>query len=380
MINSLNALDEVANRDFSSATNIRDEACYRWDSLSPQERQNNINVIKTHFDNFQHILGRIIATLTTHINERSFGDLDYLIPNLQSRLDLAKADLESSTEYFNSHPGMAQTLGDKIRRTKVTPAPESSLYKLCQTQVLPPEPSWPSDFLADASRGMPDIMRDLPRFQEEPGAGTWTPKELQGGQATTTLWICAKSDGNVTRRIVVKDIIVDEATAELSEQRFKDPRNWHGDTSAFAVDNNHVPMEFHTQQIVSTAPGFFHGVKFLARPQIMWQDRKIRLYMEHVPKGDADKLAKNHKDSDEPVPETFLWLCFQALIKTALVMERGYLEEDEEDQPAEWSQIVHCDFKPGNLFLGLPKPNFYPLYPTPKYVLDKRIVQRLLTD
>jgi hypothetical protein len=348
--------------------------------MSPQEQQSKINVIKNHFDNFRRGKREAINIFTTYVDQRPFGELSYFNWTMEWCLDAEKGDLEDKIQRFNSHPGMAQTPGKKTRNNKVTPPPESPLYKICQTQVLPPEPSWPSDFIADASRGMPDIMIDLPRFQEEPGAGTWTPKQLHGGQATTTLYTCTKSDGNVTRRIVVKDIIVKEATSELREQQFKDPRKWHGDTSAFAVDNNHVPMEFHTQQIVSTAPGFFNGVKFLARPQIMWQDWKTRLYMEHVPKGDADKLVKNHKDDDEPVPETFLWLCFQALIKTALVMERGYLEEDEEDQPAEWSQIVHCDFKPGNLFLGLPKPNFYPLYPTPKYVLKKGVVQGLLTD
>lgn len=163
--------------------------------------------------------------------------------------------------------------------------------------------------------------------------------------------------GNVTTRVVRKD-----TASRETENWFRDPRDWHGDTSKATFRNECVPMEYHTQQIVSSAPSSTNTVKFLGPPQVVWSERKYRLYTQFEPDGDASDLIRKHDDHEEPVPELFLWMVFQALLNSALIMKQGGILAPAKS----WSQIVHCDIKAANVFLGLPDPYFFPQYPKPK--------------
>jgi serine/threonine protein kinase len=100
--------------------------------------------------------------------------------------------------------------------------------------------------------------------------------------------------------------------------------------------------------------------------------RSLRLYMEYCPHGDlADLLCKHAKfdrankglmldDNDEPVPEVkipvrALWTFFRDLAKAACIMHLGHNPLDSGAQePANWTEIIHHDIKPGNIFLAAP--------------------------
>jgi serine/threonine protein kinase len=65
-------------------------------------------------------------------------------------------------------------------------------------------------------------------------------------------------------------------------------------------------------------------------------------------------------DNNEPVPEVkipvrALWTFFRDLAKAACIMHLGRnpLESGAQD-PADWTEIIHRDIKPGNIFLATP--------------------------
>lgn len=231
---------------------------------------------------------------------------------------------------------------------KEYPALGSNEYQLCQRQVLPPLPTKESE---SPTRPEFNKARDLSRFVKGGRKGVFWEAQDLGAGAQGQAWVYTLLDANQVpiHRVVRKE------TASIED--FDDwacPYSWHGDTSSPTFRNECVPLEFHTQDLVSSARGS-HAVKLLAPPQVLWEEYKYRLYMEYAPNGDLDKVIGLHDIHGEPVPETFLWLVLQALATTALIMEQG----DTRRRLDEWSEIVHCDYKAGNVFLGLPNGKYY---------------------
>ncbi|KAF1346493.1 kinase-like domain-containing protein [Delphinella strobiligena] len=65
------------------------------------------------------------------------------------------------------------------------------------------------------------------------------------------------------------------------------------------------------------------------------------------------------------IPEPFCWYMLHRLAEALAVMANpGHIIEDYPD----WSdpQVIHHDIKLDNVFLGVPDPNSFPLYPVPK--------------
>lgn len=86
--------------------------------------------------------------------------------------------------------------------------------------------------------------------------------------------------------------------------------------------------------------------------------RKYRLYQELAPYGNLAALWYRYRYWNTYLPEAFLWHLFDSLTSAAIQM----LEPSKDGLPAgkagrqvrETDQVVHFDFKPGNIFLGRP--------------------------
>jgi serine/threonine protein kinase len=74
---------------------------------------------------------------------------------------------------------------------------------------------------------------------------------------------------------------------------------------------------------------------------------------------------KHPKDAGKPprVPEPFLWHVFECLSIAGLLLERGVVEGNP---MRNWNTIVHRDLRPDNIFFGMPDPERFNRYPTPK--------------
>lgn len=110
-----------------------------------------------------------------------------------------------------------------------------------------------------------------------------------------------------------------------------------------------------------------------------------QIYMEYCPNGDgmhllehykAQNVINQHQNSQQTnvyIPEPAIWHIFNSLIKAGLTMERVFVNDDDQVNAKNLSEVVHLDFKPDNIFLGdYPPndpdvaPNNFAMYPTIK--------------
>lgn len=234
--------------------------------------------------------------------------------------------------------GGVRVLG-RHRRPKAT-------IDLVTRQTQPPAPTVFSQPIAPVANTLPPA----------PG-NSWIGTPLgQGGMGSTRVFSERDAAGQVVRRIVVKD-----TTPALTNEMFEMPTYWYGDLSQAGWKTSTVPMEYHIQKIAGDAPQIVNSVRVIGAPQINWAQRAFRIYMEFAPEGDLEQLQDRHWVHNEPVPERFLWVLLSALLDACMVLKQGGL--DNPSTP--WSEIVHCDLKPPNVFLSSAG-NTFPQWPTIK--------------
>ncbi|KXT01950.1 hypothetical protein AC579_8059 [Pseudocercospora musae] len=99
--------------------------------------------------------------------------------------------------------------------------------------------------------------------------------------------------------------------------------------------------------------------------------KALRVYLKELGEHNIKMRSKNpvsiaaafHKTRDELertfLPEPFLWHTFECLARAGLEMEQPGPND-------KWEVILHLDYKPRNIFLGLPDDGQYRGYPVPK--------------
>lgn len=330
----------------------RAKICLNWGIFTFAQRQASLNQITGAWQNVEKAHGNRIRILNECLTHTSGERRDILEPSIRKRLEVANNDLRAFLQYKDRLGDLSLNPIQRYKQwkpaQKVWPLPDTDEYKLCQKQVLPPYPTKKSESPTAATFNK---ARDLFRFQKGRRNGiSWKAQTLAGGAQGQT-WAYTLTDANET---IINRVVRKETTPPETLEDWVCPYSWHGDTSDPNFRSECVPLEFHTQDLVSRAKDS-HAVKLLAPPVVFWEDWKYRLYMQYAPHGDCDNSIGLHDDFEEPVPEAFLWLVLQALATTALIME----QEDTKKKVEEWSEIVHCDFKAANVFLGLPNGKYY---------------------
>lgn len=360
--------DELVE-DWEEIGGMYADLCRMWDSTPEEQQQEDRNTIEKLWLTMETKFENLIDGLRSAFNLNFARELDFFSRVLKEHLDACQNDLDGLRTNFNNKV-YAQTKGDKVRGRPPyeIDGPDSTLYKLCQTQVLPPRSKVRSGSTTEPKND-PLILASIVGATRE---WRWTDAG-SGGQGQVALYESVDRSGAVKDRLVIKNTL-----GLYTEDQFRHPIFWHGDTSDAKFGEECVPMEYHTQKLVSQARALdsHNTVKLLAPPQVRWDRQEYRLYMEHVPDGDLDDLIKKHVTHNEPIPETFLWMVFHALLNNALIMQQGELDNALDP----WSQIVHCDLKAANIIMGLPNTEFFPQYPTPKYVHLCPLARIVLAD
>ncbi|KAI0107249.1 kinase-like domain-containing protein [Nemania sp. FL0031] len=83
------------------------------------------------------------------------------------------------------------------------------------------------------------------------------------------------------------------------------------------------------------------------------------VYMEHCDRGTLDDLIRVYRDKkkmhdQDRIPESFIWHAFLGLADALGYLQTGqsYISMPlEKNNRSDWKPIVHCDIKPGNIFL-----------------------------
>lgn len=92
-------------------------------------------------------------------------------------------------------------------------------------------------------------------------------------------------------------------------------------------------------------------------------DEQIEQYDAEKEQHD-EKVREFHAVRDtrerEWLPEAWIWHCFESLEKAVVLMAQGTLAPDPPDP---WEPIIHLDWKPSNVFLGLPSGERFARWP-----------------
>lgn len=335
----------------------RQDACENWDQKSALEQNESRKEVDAAWDEIETNAQELIDLLSIHIDSNDIQPLNNLNAGLKQRLQSIGVALAKVRAQRNRLGDLRQATGSKVKATpEHTSQMVGSLWSLCQKQILPPYSTDHSEFRIGSDVAITELDTFRPVMVD---GAMWTARQLgSGGQGVAAVFEYVK-DGTPINRVVRK-----ETNPRISFAKFNDPRYWQGDTTLDAFAGGCVPMEYHTQKLVSDVSGLdaSNTVKLLAPPQVIYDQWKYRLYMEFAPHGDTDQLLKLHDKHGEPIPELFLWLVFQALLNNCMIMKQGGITEKKDP----WSEIVYCDMKAENLFLGSADTGYYPQYPTPK--------------
>ncbi|KAF2169383.1 hypothetical protein M409DRAFT_52632 [Zasmidium cellare ATCC 36951] len=183
-------------------------------------------------------------------------------------------------------------------------------------------------------------------------------KTFAGGSDTTKIRLCVRTDANNA----VVDRIVEKNTY-FKEFPWARTTNWVGQTPATTSDEKElVPVEWFTQAKLSSRSDTQVVVGVRSYPRISLQQRIMRMYVEYCGEGDLNDVFSAYHLQQGYVPLPFLWVLFKALVEGGLLMKKGSTTEAVDD----WKEIVHRDLKTGNVFLDVPDPGDFPLYPRPK--------------
>ncbi|KAK4503817.1 hypothetical protein PRZ48_004732 [Zasmidium cellare] len=194
---------------------------------------------------------------------------------------------------------------------------------------------------------------------ENAGDGTWFVQRLiAGGQAKVAVWLSVDGNNRVVDRLARKE-------QYYHSGYWYDGRKWEGDV---CDENKRNPWEIITHDAVNNVQNLNSVVRLYEKPRRKWIDneaRKHTMFLEWFPYGDLRELIIEYNDHSQRIPEPFIWYCAENLAKCALAMEKGHFDHNRSEKVNDWTEIIHRDFKPTNVFLSTPATSHYPHYPRP---------------
>jgi serine/threonine protein kinase len=199
---------------------------------------------------------------------------------------------------------------------------------------------------------------------------------MGGGNHETKLGLYVRTDDNynITERTVIKDVYVDN-----DMDNWDDSGQWQNadDPIDKVLTEAHVMerlRDTNSDNVVRLIEWQLHVPELAFRVKseatlILLESplTRVQMYIEYCPYGDLSHILNYHRTINHPVPEPFIWHIFESLVNVGLLMEQGDISQAQ----AGWTQIIHRDFKPANVFVGLhPQPvrnrNNWAGYPTIK--------------
>ncbi|KAK4503893.1 hypothetical protein PRZ48_004808 [Zasmidium cellare] len=347
--NARSALVEASENDIEEA-GIRDS-----DKIAHLDRQ-YLHLIWIHKNlGSQHKAVRYIRRLfvekITRPSVLGF-QLASRIKSLKSRIENAK--IQRDEKKLASHRMKRVTFGRKRMRL----AGHHPEHVLLENKAI------------EQAKDLPriDIIQANPRTSRD-STLTWhsvTPFE-NGAWGNVFLELGVDSN-NVIRNRVVRKI------AKVSAEMRRSPTAWRGDLNVEVngdgfgggdvsgdVNGKIWPMEWLTQTLACNAPGAESILPILGTPRIASDEKSFTVYTAYAAVGDLFDVESQHREARGPLPMPFLLMCFKQLVDTALILKQGSLSADT--AKAEWQQIIHRDYKPENVFLDLPQPHSWPMYP-----------------
>jgi serine/threonine protein kinase len=167
-----------------------------------------------------------------------------------------------------------------------------------------------------------------------------------------SLYLQQDPSGNIVQRIVVK-------TTQIPHNMWTEAKRWHVD-SLNPTKAEH--MEIKVMEQIANVDGNHKCVRLehytTDRPTFSY-----RLYMGYHPHGNLVQFTKDRSfyNNRRKIPEPVLWKWFEDLTEAGLLMSTG--AEPGVDAKVGWKKIVHCDFKPLNVFLDTSDAKRWRSYP-----------------
>jgi hypothetical protein len=182
--------------------------------------------------------------------------------------------------------------------------------------------------------------------------GNWygTKFLAAGSYGAVGLWCRIDDNGNVIDRMPVKD------NAAVSRRAWRDPKNWR----------DRLPREIAVgRRIESRRAEEPEACQYINRQRgyrLLMSKRRFRLYANFASGGDLyTAVMPYHQrwrgiegervDSEEHIPEAFIWYIIKALATAILLLQQGTTQGDE--TVADWKPIMHLDMQPANILLDL---------------------------
>jgi hypothetical protein len=182
--------------------------------------------------------------------------------------------------------------------------------------------------------------------------GNWQGAKFlaAGSYGAVGLWCRIDDNGNVIDRMVVKD------NAAVSRRDWRDPKNWR----------DKLPREIAVgRRIESRRADEPEACQYINRQRgyrLLMSKRRFRLYADFASGGDLctammpyherwEGIEGERLDSEEHLPEAFIWYIMKALATAILLLQQGTTQGDE--AVADWKPIMHLDMQPANILLDL---------------------------
>ena len=182
--------------------------------------------------------------------------------------------------------------------------------------------------------------------------GNWQGAKFlaAGSYGAVGLWCKIDGNGNVIDRMVVKD------NAAVSRRAWRDPKNCRDRLSREIAVGRRIESrrakEPEACQYINRQRGY----------RLLMSKRRFRLYADFASGGDLytavipyhqrwQTVEGERVDSEEHIPEAFIWYIIKALATAILLLQQGTTQGDE--AIADWKPIMHLDMQPANILIDL---------------------------
>ncbi|KAF2170233.1 hypothetical protein M409DRAFT_19835 [Zasmidium cellare ATCC 36951] len=283
--------------------------------------------------------------------KRNFGEIFRRGSAFVFHMDAREKHLEQKVKEMEQRRNKKRRATDQTKRR--TPGRKQRANTMASNAFLKAR----DELAVPMARRIPRLNPQPKTMSDKSSGITWhnARRIFKNGPNEGDLHLGVDSDNKIVKRIVQKTVDA-RVTWRL-------PCIFRGDLNG---KGSIYPLEWLTHSLASNADGGARSIlPVLGTGHVNQSQKSYRMCVQYAACRDLNDVAWRYERRGQSIPTPFLYFVFKSVVDACLIMKQG--SSTANSPVKDWTEeIVHRDLKPDNVFLDLPDPDHFPIYPQPK--------------